>query len=65
MTTPDRAIMITGEIGRYRARKVGERYGAPVYEVLLDDGTPDPSWQAFRLQPEDYIDMGEWEEETP
>ena len=61
----DKRIWITGMVGDFRARKVDEKYGQPVYQVMLDDGSgPDPSWP-MKLKPGgDYIEMGDWEDET-
>jgi hypothetical protein len=46
-------IWITGVVGTFRAKVVGFKYGAPVLEVLDENGNRDPSWP-MRLKPEDY-----------
>jgi hypothetical protein len=57
----DRRIMITNMIRSRRGRIVEHRESGPVFVVLLDDGTPDPSWAGFKLKPGgDYVDMGPW-----
>ncbi len=49
--------MITGQVGRYRARvERRDTDGNPDRLIVVDDeGNPDPSWGSFTLKPGDFI----------